>query len=85
MMSRRERVLACVEVVDAITPCHLWIGPDSRDGRGGYSRMWLDGQMVAVHKVPWTNDNGLIPGKKELDHLCRMRRCVREGHLELVQ
>jgi hypothetical protein len=79
--------MACVEVVDTghVTPCHLWTGPDSGDGRGGgYPRMWLDGQTVAVHKVSWTNENGLIPGKKELDHLCRMRRCVREDHLELV-
>ncbi|MEP9397959.1 HNH endonuclease signature motif containing protein [Mesorhizobium sp. KR2-14] len=91
MMCRRDRIrakiMACVEVVDTgyETPCHLWTGPDSGAGRGGgYPRMWLDGQTVAVHKVSWTNKNGLIPGKKELDHLCRMRRCVREDHLELV-
>lgn len=83
----RAKIMACVEVVDTghVTPCHLWTGPDSGDGRGGgYPRMSLDGQTVAVHKVSWTNENGFIPGKKQLDHICRQRRCVREDHLELV-
>ncbi|WP_390881232.1 MULTISPECIES: HNH endonuclease signature motif containing protein [Nitratireductor] len=90
-MSRRERIrekiMARVEVVDTghETPCHLWTGPTSGDGRGGqYARMSLDGQTVAVHKVSWTNENGFIPGKKQLDHKCRQRLCVRESHLELV-
>lgn len=90
-MSRRERIrakiMARVEVVDCgyDTPCHLWTGPTSGSGRGGgYPRMNLDGQTVAVHIVNWTNENGFIPGKKQLDHKCRQRLCVREDHLELV-
>lgn|GEM_PF-4785533 len=45
------------------------------------------GQTVAVHIVMWTNEHGYIPGKKELDHVCRNRLCVRydsEEHLQLV-
>ncbi|GLS29919.1 HNH endonuclease [Mesorhizobium albiziae] len=96
-LSRREairaKIMVCVEIVDTgyrtadgtASPCHLWTAGDSGNGRGGgYPRMWLDGQVVAVHKVSWTNENGLIPGKKTLDHLCRQRRCVREDHLEMV-
>lgn len=83
----REKIMACVEIVDTgyETPCHLWTAGDSGNGRGGgYPRMWLDGQVVAVHIVAWVNEHGYIPGKKQLDHLCRQRRCVREDHLELV-
>lgn len=90
-LSRREairaKIMACVEVVDTgyKTPCHLWTASDSGCGRGGgYPRMSLDGQTVAVHKANWTNEHGLIPGKKTLDHLCRQRRCVRDDHLEMV-
>lgn len=96
-LSRRDairlRVMACVEIVDTgyvdekgrKSPCHLWTGPDSGSGRGGgYPRMALDGQTMAVHKVAWTNEHGIIPGKKQLDHKCRMRRCIRDDHLELV-
>lgn len=67
------------------TPCHLWTGPDSGTGRGGgYPRMSLDGQTVAVHIVMFVNMNGFIPSKKQIDHLCRNRRCVNPDHLEMV-
>lgn len=90
-LSRREiiraRIMASVEVVDTgyETPCYLWTGPTSGDGRGGdYPRMSLDGQTVAVHRVSFANEHGYIPGKKQIDHKCRQRRCVRDDHLEMV-
>ena len=67
------------------TPCHIWTGPTSGTGRGGgYARMNLDGATVAVHIANWVNENGMIPPRKQLDHLCDQRCCVREDHLELV-
>lgn len=83
----RTKIGARVELRDTgfVSPCHIWTGPDSGGGRGGgYPRMALDGQTVAVHVVAWTNENGFVPGKKQLDHLCRCRRCVNPDHLELV-
>lgn len=68
------------------TPCWEWQGADSgKSGRGaGYPRMSLDGATVAVHIAAWVNANGLIPPRKQLDHLCCNRICVRPDHLELV-
>lgn len=90
-MSRRERIAekvrARVRVVESglVTPCWVWTGPDSGGGRGGgYARMNLDGQTVAVHIVMWTNEHGFVPGRKQLDHICRNRLCVNPEHLELV-
>lgn len=96
-LSRREAIRAKIytscEMVDTgyrdqdgnASCCHLWTAGDSGTGRGGgYPRMWLDGQMVAVHIVNWTNEHGYKPGKKELDHRCKQRRCVNDEHLELV-
>lgn len=83
----RAKIAAQVQVVDMgfETPCHIWTGGDSGNGRGGgYPRMWLDGQAVAVHIVAWTNEHGYVPGKKQIDHRCRNRRCVNHEHLELV-
>lgn len=59
-------------------PCLEWQGPDSgSNGRGhSYPRMNLDGQTVAVHRCLWVCLNGYLPGKKQLDHLCKNRRCV---------
>ena len=65
--------------------CHIWQGSDSGTGRGGgYPRMSLDGQTVAVHIVSFVNKNGFVPGKKQIDHLCNNRRCVNPDHLEMV-
>ena len=67
------------------SPCHIWTGPDSGDGKGGgYSRMSLNSQTVAVHLVVYTHYYGYIPGKKQIDHLCNNRRCCNPVHLEMV-
>lgn len=67
------------------SPCHIWRGSHSGSGRGGgYARMALDGQTVAVHIVRFVNKNGYVPGKKQLDHLCNNRLCVNDLHLEMV-
>lgn len=67
------------------SPCHLWSGPTSGDGRGGgYGRMSLNGHTVAVHLVAYTHYFGYIPGNRQVDHLCNNRLCCNPQHLELV-
>lgn len=67
------------------SPCHIWQGPTSGNGRGGgYGRMCLNGQTVAVHLVIFTHFFGYIPGKKQVDHKCNNRLCCNPDHLELV-
>lgn len=87
-MNRRHLIHAKVMARVAVEPdtgCWIWTGPTSGDGRGGgYPRMCLDGQTVAVHIVMWTNQHGFVPGKKQLDHKCRNRLCVNPDHLEMV-
>lgn len=81
-----EKVLDRVEV-DPVTGCWVWTGPTSGNGRGGgYPRMNLDGQTVAVHRVTTTLYKGYIPGKKQVDHVCRNRLCVCpfDDHHEIV-
>ena len=68
-----------------LSPCHVWNGPDSGLGRGGgYGRMSLNGQTVAVHLVVFTHFYGYIPSKKQVDHKCNNRLCCNPDHLELV-
>ena len=67
------------------SPCHIWQGPTSGEGRGGgYGRMSLNGQTVAVHLVVYSHFYGYIPGKKQIDHLCNNRLCCNPQHLEMV-
>lgn len=91
-MSRRdaiiEKIMARVVMSDDVfdgEPHWLWNGPLSGNGRGrGYPRCSLDGQTVAVHRVIFTHFNGYIPGKKHIDHRCRVRNCVNPAHLRMV-
>lgn len=90
-MCRRSDIQTKIEnnsvVVDLgyETPCHIWQGSDSGNGRGGgYPRMSLDGQTVSVHRVMYINVNGFVPSKKQIDHKCRNRMCVNPEHLEMV-
>ena len=82
-----SKVYANVCVIDLgyKTACHIWQGSNSGTGRGGgYPRMCLNGQTVAVHRVMYVNQNGYVPGKKQIDHKCRNRMCVNPEHLEMV-
>lgn len=87
-MSRPDTIIAKVlsRVAFLDSGCWEWQGPTSgKNGRGaGYPRMCLDGQTVAVHRVVFTHFHGYIPGKKQIDHICRNRRCVAPHHLEMV-
>lgn len=79
-----SRVARSVEV-DPTTACWNWTGPDSGDGRGGgYPRMSLDGQTVAVHRVIAAMVFGPLNRRRQVDHKCRNRCCVNPDHLEVV-
>lgn len=80
----RCRSLACrfrrrIEVDAA--GCWLWTG---RVEPSGYARMSVSGRHVMSHRVAYTLLVGPIPDGLELDHLCRVRRCVNPEHLEPV-
>lgn len=67
------------------SPCHIWQGGNSGTGRGGgYGRMSLYGCTTAVHIVMWRIHNGVIPFKRQIDHMCNNRLCCNLDHLQMV-
>lgn len=64
-------------------PCWLWGGAINRDG---YGSAWIDGAAISAHIYSFIVFGGQPPGSAglELDHLCRVRRCLNPTHLELV-
>lgn len=82
---RHETIAKIISRTRREGECLLWTGPTSGNGRGGgYGRMSLDGQTVAVHRVMYTNVFGFVPSKKQIDHKCRNRLCCNPEHLEMV-
>lgn len=59
------------------TPCLIYQGYIMRNGYGN------SGGRLA-HVDEWETVHGPVPEGCELDHLCRVRACVREDHLEPV-
>jgi hypothetical protein len=66
------------------TGCWLWVGGLTG---GGYGALGVGGAhegLVRAHRFAFMEFRGSIPAGLELDHLCRVRRCVNPWHLEAV-
>jgi len=64
------------------TPCWVWkrfIAPDT-----GYGSIRIKGKSHSPHKYYYECINGAVGDGLELDHLCRVRACIRPDHLEPV-
>lgn len=64
--------------------CWIWIASLTSHGYGQLGVRDPKQRMAKVHVLLWELENGPKPSGLELDHLCRVRRCVRPSHLELV-
>jgi hypothetical protein len=64
-----------------ITGCWLWTAATST---AGYGRIRVDRRGMQAHRVAYEMHVGPIPEGLQLDHLCRVRRCVNPAHLEPV-
>lgn len=62
--------------------CWLWSGSLSSNG---YGLIWHNGHNIRAHRFAYEYiTHSVIPGDKELDHLCRNHQCVNPHHLEIV-
>jgi hypothetical protein len=67
------------------TPCHVFQGSVRSDGYGVVTvRVGRVKTSKGPHVVAWERENGPVPDGLELDHLCRVRRCINPNHLEPV-
>lgn len=63
-------------------PCWLWTGGKSHNG---YGLFWCQQIQVRAARFSWQLENEkIIAGKLQADHLCFVRDCVRPDHLEIV-
>lgn len=72
------RFFSKVHITDG---CWLWTGSRNADGYGSF---WDSGKSRGAHRVAYEQMVGSIPDGLTLDHLCRVRHCVRPEHLEPV-
>lgn len=76
-----------MERVDKRGPlgCWPWLSTRNSEGYGMFT-LQVEGRRVSrpAHRLVWTELVGEIPADKVLDHICRVRHCVRPEHLEIV-
>lgn len=82
MTSMRNPLERFIEKVDMTGDCWLWTAYIDRDGYGLFGV--ATGQTVRAHRWFYEQSVGPLPPGEPLDHLCRVRACVRPSHLELV-
>lgn len=70
--------------VNKTDTCWLWTGRLNKPAPMGYGRLSIKGNEIIAHHVSYILAKGDIPEGKEIDHLCRVRQCVRPDHLEAV-
>ena len=61
--------------------CVFWTASTDKKGYGMFR---VNGRMVRAHRWAYEYFRRPIPDGLELDHLCRVRACVRVEHLEPV-
>lgn len=66
--------------IDLDAPCWLFTGRTTK----GYGVISIKGRETYVHRYVYEQMRGPIPEGLELDHLCRVPRCVNPQHLEAV-
>lgn len=74
MRSNEERFWA---KVDKTGDCWLWMGALSR----GYGSFHSDDRTKFAHRFAYELATGPIPEGLDIDHICRVKRCVRPDHL----
>lgn len=78
-LSVEERFFAKVQKTSL---CWLWMAGRTRNGHGVFGTG--DGHSMGAHRWSYLHHVGPIPEGLELDHLCRVTRCVNPAHLEAV-
>ena len=62
--------------------CWVWTAYLNKSGYGQFGL--ADRSLMLAHRWAWEREHGPVPDGLELDHLCRVRACVRPSHLEAV-
>ena len=61
--------------------CWLWLKSCNYKG---YGQIGWKGKTYKTHRVSFEVFVGPIPAGLQIDHLCRIRHCIRPSHLEPV-
>lgn len=72
--------------LDETTECLLWTGGTAagNDGKGRWSKVYVDGTSHYVHRLVYQLTHGAIPEGKQIKHRCGKRLCINPEHLMAI-
>lgn len=79
---RKPAIDRFLKKVDQTDSCWLWVGAIA--GRTGYGTFWGKDRLVGAHRWAYEHYVGPIADGLDIDHICRVRACVRPEHLRAV-
>lgn len=79
---RMDRFFAKVDATGGWSGCWIWLASLDRHGYGLFN--FAGGRGGPAHRYSYSAGIGAIPEGAQIDHLCRVRRCVNPMHLEPV-
>lgn len=65
----------------SLGPCLIHSGADNGNG---YVQFRYNGRGDYAHRYAWERVHGPIPDDQTVDHLCEVKRCVNDQHMELA-
>lgn len=82
MSDRRFALFMAKISICKVTGCWHWLGHTNKVSL--YGQFWDGKRVVGAHVYSYIYHKGPVPEGLDLDHLCRVRRCVNPDHLEPV-
>lgn len=67
--------------VDRTGECWNWTGGLDRNGYGNF---YVKRKILRAHRFSYELHFGTIPAGRQVDHMCRNRKCVNPNHLRLA-
>lgn len=82
----RERIRFWRRVEQGALGCWIWKGGTRENGYGSFAIKTNHGRwtQTTAHRWSYQDFGGHVPEGWEVDHLCKVRNCVRPDHLEAV-
>jgi hypothetical protein len=81
-LSKEDRLIKrFVGKIEKLDGCWLWVG---LKGPNGYGRFSVGTREISAHRFSYQHFIGAIAPGMTVDHICRIKICVRPDHLQLL-
>jgi|688.fasta_scaffold719347_2 hypothetical protein len=87
--SLHDRFLRQTKIPENKNECWIFEGNGEGSGKSakqgcGYGQIWFNNKKQMAHRYSYEYYKEKIPAGIQIDHMCRVKKCVNPAHLQLV-